>query len=558
MPYGYAGRVLHVDLSGGTLGVEEPTEEFYRTYVGGSAMGLYYLFKNNPVGADPLGPENTLTFALAGITGAPIAGQSRATAVAKSPITGGAGDSQAGGFWPAELKFAGFDAIVITGRSPEPVYLWVTGGEAELRPAGHLWGKTTREVDAQLKEELGESRAEIAQIGPAGERLVRFAAVMNMANRAHGRTGMGAVMGSKNLKAIAVRGGKKKLPMADPEGLRAIMQGSRAGLTDNPDVASLAQYGTLDILEFQNEGGGLPTNNYRSGFFGEQAASISGASLFDNLLRGADEGTQMKTGRDTCYSCAVRCKRVVEAEWEGNPVDPLSGGQEYETTSVFGSYCGIDDHGAIAYANQLCNQYGVDTIAAGATMAFAIDCFESGIISTTDTGGIELGWGNAPAMLQLLEQTLKRDGFGDVLAEGSAVAAEQIGRGASERTITVKGAELPAHMPHVKRSLALIYAVNPFGADHQSHEHDPFYEPETIETSPRRSATHSPPNTSSQRQTRPTSASSCSVPAGRSWDPKNSPLSSPPSPASRPQSTTSSPWADAGSTCCAPSTPARG
>ncbi len=484
MLYGYAGKVLHVDLTSGTIDIEQPAEEFYRTYVGGSAMGLYYLFRNTPVGADPLGPDNTLTYALAGITGAPIAGQSRATAVAKSPVTGGAGDSQAGGFWPAELKFAGFDGIVITGRSPEPVYLWIKEGKAELRPAGHLWGKTTREVDAQLKEELGESRAEIAQIGPAGERLVRFAAVMNMANRAHGRTGMGAVMGSKNLRAIAVRGGKKKLPMADPEGLRAFMQGSRAGLTDNPNVASLAQYGTLDILEFQNESGGLPTRNYRSGYFGDKAAAISGAALFDTYLRGADEGTQMKTGRDTCYSCAVRCKRVVEAEWEGNPIDPLSGGQEYETTATFGSYCGIDDHHAIAYANQLCNQYGVDTIAAGATMAFAIDCFEAGIIGPADTGGIELGWGNTPAMLQLLEQTLKREGFGDVLADGSAMAAERIGRGAVDLTITVKGSELPAHMPHVKRSLALIYAVNPFGADHQSHEHDPSYEPETFETSP--------------------------------------------------------------------------
>ncbi|MBU1225976.1 MAG: aldehyde ferredoxin oxidoreductase family protein [Actinobacteria bacterium] len=485
MLYGYAGKILHVDLTTHQIAVEEPSEEFYRTYVGGSALGLYYLFKHTPAGADPLGPENTLTLALSGVTGAAIAGQSRCTAVAKSPLTGGAGDSQAGGFWPAELKFAGFDAVVIRGASPEPVYLWIHQGEAELRLAAHLWGKRTRQVDRMLQEELDDTRVQIAQIGPAGEKQVRFAAIMNMANRAHGRTGMGAVMGSKNLKAIVVRGGKKKLDLADPEGLRAIMQASLVGVREDEDIVGLAQYGTIDILESQSAVGGLPTRNWTSGAMPEaRAAAISGPRLFDEFLRGAAEGTQMKTGRDTCFSCAIRCKRVVESEWEGRPIDPASGGPEYETTSVFGSYCDIDDLGAVSYANQLCNEYGVDTIAAGATMAFAIECFERGVITAKDTGGIELAWGDAPAMIRMLEATLEREGFGDVLAEGSARAAASIGNGAGAYAMTVKGTELPAHMPHVKRSLALVYAVNPFGADHQSSEHDPGYEPETIETSP--------------------------------------------------------------------------
>ena len=482
---GYAGKILHVDLSTGALDIEEPTEDFYRTYVGGSALGLYYLFRHTAAGADPYGPDNTLTFALGGLTGAPIAGQSRCTAVAKSPITGGAGDSQAGGFWPAELKFAGLDAIVIRGTSAEPVYLWIHQGDAELRPAGHLWGKGTSEVDALLKEELEDQRIQISQVGPAGERLVRFAAIMNMANRAHGRTGLGAVMGSKKLKAIVVRGGKKKIPMADPEGLRAIMQASRIGLQEDPDVQGLARYGTLDVLESQEAVGGLPTRNYSSGSMGaERAAGIGGPALFDGLLRGSDEGTQLKTGRDTCYSCAVRCKRVVESEWQGQAIDPLSGGPEYETASVFGSYCDIDDLAAIALANQMCNEAGADTIAAGATMAFAIECFEEGLITEEDTGGIRLAWGDAGAMLDMLAKTLAREGFGEVLAEGSARAAARIGGGAEAFSMTVKGAELPAHMPQAKRSLALIYAVNPFGADHQSSEHDPSYEPELIEVSP--------------------------------------------------------------------------
>jgi len=296
--YGYAGKILHVDLTTGVIDIEEPPESLYRTYLGGSALGLYYLLKNTPAGADPYGPENILAFMLSGITGAPIAGQSRATVVAKSPITGGAGDSQAGGFWPAELKFAGFDGIVVRGISPKPVYLWVHNGEAELRDADRLWGKPTREVEEILKDEHEDPRIQITQIGPSGEKLVRFAAIMNMATRAHGRTGMGAVMGSKRLKAIVVRGGKKKLSMADPEAVRSIMQPSLARVREDEDVWGLAKYGTLGILESQNAGGGLPTRSYRSGWMGyERAAAIGGEALFDGLLRGADEGTQIKTGR---------------------------------------------------------------------------------------------------------------------------------------------------------------------------------------------------------------------------------------------------------------------
>jgi aldehyde:ferredoxin oxidoreductase len=485
VPYGYAGKILHVDLTSGSLEIEEPPEELYRTYMGGSALGLYYLLKNTPAGADPYGPENTLAFMLSGITGAPIAGQSRATVVAKSPLTGGVGDSQAGGFWPAELKFAGFDGIVVRGISPKPVYLWINQGEAELRDASHLWGKMTVETEEMLQEELGDNRIQVAQIGPAGESLVRFAAIMNMATRAHGRTGMGAVMGSKKLKAIVVRGGKKKLPMADPEGVRAIMQPSIPAIREDEDVWDIAKHGTLGILESQNAVGGLPTRNYLSGWMGfDRAAAIGGERLFNDLLRGADEGNQLKLGRETCYSCAVRCKRVVDTEWQGRKVDPKSGGQEYETSSVFGSYCDIDDIHAIAYANQLCNEYGVDTIAAGATMAFAINCYEDGLITAADTGGIELGWGKADAMIAMLEKTLNREGFGDVLAEGSARAGTHIGNGAEDLVIAVKGAELPAHMPQVKPSLAVIYAVNPFGADHQSSEHDPNYTPELVAESP--------------------------------------------------------------------------
>lgn len=489
MLYGHAGKVLHVDLTSGTLAVEEPSEAFYRTYLGGSALGLYYLLRNTPPGADPFGPENTLTFSVSAMTGAPISGQSRFSAVARSPLTGGVGSSEAGGFFPAELKFSGFDAIVLRGASRRPVYLWVKDGKFELRDASHLWGKATWEVDRILAEELGDDRIQVAQAGPAGEKLVRFAAVMNMASRANGRGGLGAVMGSKGLKAVVVRGSKKGLPMADPEWVRRVMKASQPMIMGDPDVEGLARQGTASIVEYQDAVGGLPTRNWQSGTLGgERAIAISGATLYDEFLRGAAAGTQMKDGRDTCYSCGVRCKRVVEAEWAGRALRPDSGGPEYETISVFGSYCDITDLGAIVYANQLCNEHGVDTISAGATMAFAIECFEEGLITAADTGGIDLRWGDAEAMVAMLERTLRREGFGDVLAEGSARAAERIGKGAGRYVMAAKKQEMPAHVPQVKASLSLIYAVNPHGADHQSSEHDPFYEAETLESRPEKYA----------------------------------------------------------------------
>lgn len=462
MPYGYHGKILHVDLTAGTFEIEQPPEEFYRFYMGGSALGLYYLLKNTPPHVDPLGPENTLVFALSVITGAPISGQSRVTVVAKSPLTGAVGDSQAGGFWPAELKFAGFDAVVIRGRARKPVYLWIHDGEVEIRDASHLWGKITGKVEAALKDELGDNRIEVLQCGPAGEKWVRFAATINMSNRASGRTGMGAVMGSKNLKAIVVRG-KQRPELADRKGLNALARWGAENLADS-DVAGLSKYGTAEVVMPQQKSGGLPTYNWVSGSFVD-AEALSGEVMYETILR----------ERDSCYACTVRCKRVVEINEGPYRVDPLYGGPEYETLATFGSYCGIADLAAVARANQICNQYGMDTISCGATVAWAFDCFESGLITVEDTGGLELGYGNAGAMVQLVEMIGRREGFGDVLAEGSARAAEKIGRGTEGRVVAVKGQEVPAHMPQVKRSLGLIYAVNSFGADHQSSEHDPAY-----------------------------------------------------------------------------------
>ena len=480
--HGFAGKVLHVDLTTHQLHVEEPDETFYRTYPGGSLMGLYYLWRNTPPGIDALDPRNTLTFALSAPTGLPISGQSRCTATCKSPTTLGVADSQAGGFWPAELKFAGFDAVVIRGASATPVYLWIHDGAVELRDASHLWGRFTYDVDTMLKDELGDEKVEIAQIGPAGEKLSLFAAVMNMSNRAWGRTGIGAVMGSKNLKAIAVRG----TATVTPADKKAVVALSRKGpkLLPGSDVESLGRYGTADTVMGQQGAGGLPTNNWDSGVMTPaDAEAISGERLYLDLLRGAADGAQDKLGRDTCYACIVRCKRVVEAEYREHKLLPEYGGPEYETLSTFGSYCGVGDLRAVTYANQLCNMYGVDSISCGATLSWAMECFEKGVLTLEETDGIALRYGDAEAMIAMLEKTLRREGFGDVLAEGSAKAAARLDKG-QEYVLTVKGQEIPAHMPHVKRSLGLIYAVNPFGADHQSSEHDPMYHPKLYEGTP--------------------------------------------------------------------------
>ena len=463
MPYGYNGKILHVDLTTGKLKVEEPGEAFFRRYMGGSALGMHYALKLIPPGAEPLGPDNVLILSLGVTTGAAISGQSRVTATAKSPLSGAIGDAQAGGFWPAEAKGAGFDAYVLKGQSEKPVYLWVQDGQAELRDASHLWGKITGEVEAAIQEELRDPKIEVLQVGPAGEQGVRFACIINMGNRANGRTGMGAVMGSKNLKAIAVRGHERP-EIADKEALTDLARWGAKNFPDS-DIYDMGVHGTADVLAYQNEDGGLPTRNWSSGVF-EGYEPISGNVMSDTILK----------KRDTCYACTVRCKRVVETEWQGKKVDPHYGGPEYETLATLGSYCGIDDLAAISYANQLCNMYGMDTISCGATIGFAMDCFEQGLITTENTGGVELRFGNAEAMVQTVEQIALRQGFGDLLAEGTARAAQQIGQGAEKLAVVVKGHDLPAHMPEVKRSLALIYAVNPFGADHQSSEHDPSYE----------------------------------------------------------------------------------
>jgi aldehyde:ferredoxin oxidoreductase len=451
--------ILKVNLTNHKITTETLPPEIYRKYPGGSALATYLILKNMPAGVDPLGPENLLVFSVSPLTGLPISGTSRVVVGAKSPLTGGIGDSQAGGFFPATLKANGFDAIMFIGKSETPVYLYIDGENIQLKDAKNIWGNETRRSEEMIKEDLGEQKVDIAQIGPGGENLVKYACILNMCQRANGRTGMGAVMGSKNLKAVAVKR-KIRKDIYERDNLLKLAKEATSRLKENEDVAGLGLHGTDGDLAGFSEAGFLPTKNWATGWFPEGADKITGETMSDTIL----------ISRDTCFGCAVRCKRVVEVE---DKVDPFYGGPEYETCASFGSYCCVSDLSDVALANQLCNMYGLDTISCGATISFAMECYEKGLITKEQTGGMELKFGDGKVVTKLVEMIAKREGIGNLLAEGSYKAGLEIGNGAEKYSISVKGQELPAHMPQNKPSVGLIYSVNPFGADHQSSEHDP-------------------------------------------------------------------------------------
>jgi aldehyde:ferredoxin oxidoreductase len=457
--YGTTGKILRVNLTTGTLKVETLEEDFYHLYPGGKALAGYILLNEIPPHTDPLSPENVLVMANGLLTGAPVTTATRYVVSARSPLTNGYGESEAGGFWGPELKMAGFEAIVFTGRSPQPVYLWIHDGEAEIRPAAHLWGRDTLDVQEMIRSELGDEKIRVLQIGIAGENLVRFAGITNDLRHFNGRNGMGAVMGSKNLRAVAVRGSQRYQSLAhDPETLMALGRKLAKGVRENPISWDMQVRGTPGLVEPLNAGGILPTRNFRQGQF-EKADDLKWEVYEKELL----------TARRSCYACAIRCKREVAVDGRVSPY----GGPEYETIGAFGPDCGINDLQAIAKANELCNAYMLDSISTGATIAFAMECFEHGLIGLEDTDGVELRFGNAEAMLIMVERIAKRQGFGDLLAEGSLRAAEKIGGDAKYFAMQVKGQELAMHEPRGKYNVGMGYAISEIGADHLVVAHDP-------------------------------------------------------------------------------------
>jgi aldehyde:ferredoxin oxidoreductase len=471
MRNGSNGKLLRVNLTKGTIEIEELDPEIYRLYPGGKALAVYLLLKELPAGVDPLGPDNMLVMANGLLTGAPLSTATRYTVAARSPLTGTYGESEAGGYWGPELKNAGYEAIVFTGKAAEPVYLWIQDGKAELRSAAHLWGQDPDFVQTAIRSELGDDRIRILQIGLGGENLVRYAAITNELRHFNGRNGLGAVMGSKNLKAVAVRGHMRYAELAsNPEGLNELGKVLAKSAKTHPLAWDLQNRGTPALIEGMNAGGMLPTRNFRQGAF-EAVDKIKWEAYEARLL----------TARRSCYACAVRCKREVQVKEGEFQVSQTYGGPEYEAVAGFSSNCGVDNIEAMAKANELCNRFTLDAISTSMTIAFAMECFEHGLITLEQTGGIDLRFGNAQAMVQMVELIARREGIGDLLAEGSYRAGQVIGGDAPMFTLEVKGQELPMHDPRGKVGVGIGYAVSENGADHLVSYHDTMLQnPESV------------------------------------------------------------------------------
>jgi len=462
MEKGFKGKILRVNLATEKTSFETIKETFYRRHFGGRGLISYVLLNELEPKIDPLGSENKLIFSCGPVTGAPISGSGRNSVGAKSPLTGAYGEAEVGGYWGAELKRAGFDAIIVEGKASSPVYLWIMDQKVELRDGSSIWGFEIKKAQKTILDDLDDKTVKVTQIGPAGEKQVRYACIINDLNHAAGRCGMGAVMGSKNLKAIAVKG-TGKVVVHKPKRLRKLAQ----WMVKNVDsvAGALHTYGTGVGMDAMEETGNLPIRNFRDGDFSE-VDKISAETIKKDV----------SVGMGTCYACAIACKKEVKVDEPWN-VDPMYGGPEYETLASLGSNCGISDLRAICKANELCQKYGIDTISTGATISFAMECYENGLLTTKDSGGIDLSFGNANSMLNAIELIGEKRGLGLLLAEGTKRVAEKIGNGAEEFAVHVKGEEVPMHDPRLKRGEALGYAVSPTGADHVHNIHDTFLYP---------------------------------------------------------------------------------
>ncbi len=461
MPYGYRGKMLHVDLTRRKIEIEEKEDSFYRAHLGGRGIGYHYLLKEVPARIDPLSPDNILVLATGVMTGSPLAASCRFSAIGKSPLTGTAGESEAAGFFGPELKMAGFDAVVFRGKADKPVYLWVTEGKAEIRDASRFAKEGSKEVEDAIRDEMGNRRIRVAQTGLAGMNLVRFANITNNLGHFNGRNGFGALMGSKNLRAVATLG-TEKISFHDPEFLKQTAQDYAKTFKDIDLGKSLYVYGTTAFCGILSAIGALPINNFRRTALADPTP-VTGDTYNEVLLK----------ERRGCYVCPIRCKRGIGFDDPKYVVDSRYGGPEYETMAALGTNLNINDLKVIAKGNEICNRYCLDTISMGMTIAFACECFEKGVITKADTGGIELRFGDADLMLSLLEMTAKREGFGDLLAEGIARLAQRWGVTTDKDWyLASKGQELPMHDPRVKVGVGLGYATSTYGADHMYAPHD--------------------------------------------------------------------------------------
>ena len=450
--FGGHGKILRVDLSQSKVSSEEIPQSLFDKFLTGAGLATHYLYHEVPRGADPLDPENELILMTGALTGTVAPSTGRFNWVFKSPLTGIWAQSNSAGFWGVDFKKTGFDGIIFQGISPKPVYLIVEEDKAELRDAGHLWGKSVSETTKLIKEELGE-KFNVDCIGIAGENQVRYASIMNDLHRAAGRCGGGAVMGSKRLKAIAVRG-TKPVNIANPADFDRVAKKQFELLDQHMFKVALESFGTNVVIDLVNVRGGFPTRNWQTGVFPE-LDEINAQALSEKVL----------VETKGCFACPLNCGRRTEIR-KGKYRGTKGEGPEYESVGTLGGQCQVTDMEAITKAHYLCDDYGLDTISTGASIAFAMECYEKGILTKSDTEGLELKFGDPDVVIELVHKIAKREGIGDLLAEGTRRMSQKLGRGTEKFAMHVKGLELPAYDSRAVQITGLAYAVANRGGDH--------------------------------------------------------------------------------------------
>ncbi|MFC1824996.1 aldehyde ferredoxin oxidoreductase family protein [Thermodesulfobacteriota bacterium] len=452
--YGWTGNNLRVDLTNKKIDIEENSEYLRHNYLGGRGINSRLLYEEVKPGIDPLGPENKLFFGTSPLTGTGLVTSGRIHVTAKSPLSGILGDSNAGGHFGPELKWAGYDHLILEGASEDPVYLWIDDEEVTLKDARHIWGKTITETYAAIRDELNDPRLRIAAIGPGGENMVRFASIMTGYGSACGKTGMGAVMGSKKVKAVVTRG-TRGFHVADPAGFKAVAKDITDRIKASPVYKFFSKVGTMGYLNQYDSQGRSVANN------AQQIGEIEYIKKYDAeiMLKYAERST-------ACFGCPIHCKH--EFNIKKGPFAGLSGhGTEFCIMSAHGPACGNENVAALFKINNICNEYGVCGDTSGVTLAAAFEWYQRGLISKKDTDGIALVWGDYEAQIEMLMKTINREGFGDILAEGSAIAAEKIGKGAEKYISHVKGVDLDQCDVRSLKGCALSDAVSSRGADPQ-------------------------------------------------------------------------------------------
>ncbi|MDH7488888.1 MAG: aldehyde ferredoxin oxidoreductase family protein [Anaerolineae bacterium] len=449
MLYGYGGNILRIDLTTGSITTEPTDPKLAEKFLGGRGFGIYFLFTEMPRGADPLGPDNLLIFSPGPLSGTLVPGAGKLDITCKSPLTGGYAGSNVGGILTAEIKYAGYDSIILKGKAPKPVYIFIDNDKVEIRDASDLWGKGSLETEKILKDRLGEE-FQIATIGPGGENGVKYACITTDYGRQAGRGGVGTVMGSKNVKAVAVRG-NKSIPVADVQAFRRAARAMYKACKDSPGLQVWQRYGTAGVTVWSNEIGAFPTRNFSSGQL-EGYENLSGEVMREKIVI-TDKG---------CFGCPSPCGKWSHVKKYGVRVE----GPEYESTALLGGDCALTDIEDVAYANYLADDLGLDSISAGNVIAFAMECYERGILTDKDTDGIKLTFGNAEAVFAMLKKIAYREGIGAVLAEGVKHASQVFNKGSETFAIQAKGMEFSGYESHNAPSMLLSYMTCDVGAHH--------------------------------------------------------------------------------------------